>query len=127
MYKIGINVILIIYGGACIFYRCRSKKIYRIPFSEIPINTSSDMVLGCGCSFYPYSLARNICGTFEKVEVGFFLEGGICFSGENSNKMKYQIPEKRWSRYTSWLRVDFGTWGVHLFLSYYSYKKNVTS
>ena len=55
MYKIGINVTLIILRLGTFF--ClkppTQKSVY--PFSEIPINTSSDMVLGCGFSFSVFS------------------------------------------------------------------------
>ena len=65
-------------GGACIFYPYWDIKNRVYPFSEIPINTSSDMVLGCGFSFLRF-FSKKHGPRFEKVKFWFFLEGGICF------------------------------------------------
>ena len=78
MYKIGINVILIICGGVCIFYLNRYKKNRVPPFSEIPINTSSDMILGCGFSFSGY-FVRETYLPFEKMGFWVFSEGWDMF------------------------------------------------
>ena len=73
MYKICINVILIILRVGTFF--ClkppTQKSVYH--FSESPINTSSDMVLCCGFSFSGY-FARETYLPFEKM--GFWVFSG---------------------------------------------------
>ena len=103
MYKICINVPLIIFRGGILF--ClklpTQKSIYH--FYEIPINTSSDMVLGCGFSFSVFSAIETDL-TFWKMGFWVFSGGWDMFFWQHCAKMKYKRTEKRWRHYKHWPR-----------------------
>ena len=80
------------WGGHVLFIPIGIKKSC-IPFSEIPINTSSDMVLGCGFSFSGFS-ARKTGLTFWKSGSWVFSGGWDMFFWQNLDKMKYKRPER---------------------------------
>ena len=77
------------WGGHVLFIPIGIKKSC-IPFSEIPINTSSDMVLGCGFSFLPISSRETYVARLKKWKLGFFWRVGYVFLTKNTEK---EIPE----------------------------------
>ena len=104
MYKIGINVTLIIFRLGTFFVRKKTTQNTNIPFSESPIKPSQGVVLDCGFSFSKYFPRESYVGGGESV-ILVSSGGWDMFLRQNSYKIKCKRPEKRWRHCRSWFEL----------------------